>query len=160
MHVRLVAAGRQFLLQDCSAFYLQALPRFSSITPSLSQFPSHANELPKSSLISLYSVDLPLVPVYGLVRLTKLVTMPCFRGVDISIIAQPGSKKLPEFPHSDASSVRILPPVDRSSDPTRAGSVSPSADSPHIQKASPRVSVYVPSVPGRSLLEFYLAGDL
>ncbi|RSL76913.1 hypothetical protein BHE90_012353 [Fusarium euwallaceae] len=32
--------------------------------------------------------------------------MPCFRGVDISIIAQPGSKKLPEFPHSDASSVR------------------------------------------------------
>ncbi|EEU42009.1 uncharacterized protein NECHADRAFT_51108 [Fusarium vanettenii 77-13-4] len=63
--------------------------------------------------------------------------MPCFRGVDISIVAQPGSKKLPEFPHSDASSVR----------------------SPHIQKASPRVSVYVPSVPGRSLLELFLGRD-
>ncbi|UPL01787.1 hypothetical protein LCI18_012721 [Fusarium solani-melongenae] len=74
--------------------------------------------------------------------------MPCFRGVDISIIAQPGSKKLPEFPHSDASSVRILPPVDRSSNPTSAGSASPGANSPHIQKASPRVSVYVPSAPG------------
>ncbi|KAJ4320016.1 hypothetical protein N0V84_006094 [Fusarium piperis] len=79
--------------------------------------------------------------------------MPCFRGVDISIIAQPSSKKLPEFPHSDASSVRILPPVDRSSNPTGAGSGSPGAGSPHIQKASPRVSVYVPSIPGRSLLE-------
>lgn len=82
--------------------------------------------------------------------------MPCFRGVDISIIAQPGSKKLPEFPHSDASSVRILPPADRSSNPTGASSASPGADSPHIQKASPRVSVYVPSVPGRSLFELLL----
>ncbi|KAM0438899.1 hypothetical protein ACHAPT_001660 [Fusarium lateritium] len=85
--------------------------------------------------------------------------MPCFRGVDISITTQPGSKKLPEFPHSDASSVRILPPADRSPGPTSSASVSSNADSPHIQKVSPRVSVYVPSVPGRSPLELLLDGQ-
>lgn len=143
-----VAAGRQFLLQ--------ALPPFPASIPSLSQFTSLANGLPKSSLINFYTLDLLSAPVCRLVRLARLVAMPCFRGVDISIIAQPSSKKLPEFPHSDASSVRILPPVGHLSNLTDTGSVSPGANSPHIQKASPRVSVYVPSVPGRSLIDLFL----
>ncbi|KAF4980826.1 hypothetical protein FZEAL_3256 [Fusarium zealandicum] len=73
--------------------------------------------------------------------------MPCFRGVDVSIVTQPGSKKLPEYPHSDASSVQILPPG-RLSGPSDSGSVLYDPSSPRIQKVSPRVSVYVPSEPG------------
>ncbi|KAM5356361.1 hypothetical protein ACJ41O_003007 [Fusarium nematophilum] len=74
--------------------------------------------------------------------------MPCVRGVDVSIITQPGSKKLPEFPHSDASSVRILPPGNHRSNLSETVSVSSAPDSPRIQKVNPRISVYVPSVPG------------
>ncbi|KAJ3530399.1 hypothetical protein NM208_g9347 [Fusarium decemcellulare] len=74
--------------------------------------------------------------------------MPCFRGVDVSIITQPGDQKLPEFPHSDASSVRIIAPTDHSFTLNQCGLAADGADSPRIQKVSPRVSVYVPSAPG------------
>ncbi|KAF4985999.1 hypothetical protein FDECE_16174 [Fusarium decemcellulare] len=74
--------------------------------------------------------------------------MPCFRGVDVSIITQPGDQKLPEFPHSDASSVRIIAPTDHSFTLNQCGLAADGADSPRIQKVSPRVSVYVPSASG------------
>lgn len=83
--------------------------------------------------------------------------MPFFRGVDMSIIAQSDSKKLPEFPHSEASSVGILP-FGRSSTP--AESAGTDTDLLRIQKVSPQMSVYVPSVPGMfsSLLMFPVLG--
>lgn len=77
--------------------------------------------------------------------------MPCFRGLDVSIAVQPRSKRLPEFPHPDGSSVRVL--VSPASSPladNKRSSIS-TLDSSRLQKANPRVSVYVPSDPGRPL---------
>ncbi|KPM38099.1 hypothetical protein AK830_g8463 [Neonectria ditissima] len=74
--------------------------------------------------------------------------MPCFRGVDVSIFTHPGTKKLPEFPHSDAASVHVLPPTNRTSNLWESESVCSDIDSPRIQKVGPRVSVYIPSAPG------------
>ncbi|KAK8035310.1 hypothetical protein PG993_010305 [Apiospora rasikravindrae] len=58
--------------------------------------------------------------------------MPIFRGIDVSIVASAEAKKLPEYPHPDSASV-ILTDGD---DPTRQ------------KKVQPRISVYVPSMPG------------
>ncbi|KAH6890023.1 hypothetical protein B0T10DRAFT_45500 [Thelonectria olida] len=78
--------------------------------------------------------------------------MPCLRGIDVAIVTCPGAKKLPEFPHSDVSSVRILPPsaseTGSQSVLSRSGSESLDAESPRIQKVGPRISVYIPSAPG------------
>ncbi|CAM1510284.1 Fc.00g006190.m01.CDS01 [Cosmosporella sp. VM-42] len=75
--------------------------------------------------------------------------MPCFRGVDVSIFTQSDPGRLPEFSHPDASSVRLLPPLDWPPSPQSSGPAGSSdSDSTHIQKASPRISVYIPSIPG------------
>lgn len=74
--------------------------------------------------------------------------MPCFRGLDVSIVTHPSTKKLPEFPHSDASSVRILPPTKCTSSSWESEAGGSNVDSPRIQKVNPLVSVYIPSAPG------------
>ncbi|KAM0237230.1 hypothetical protein ACHAPO_004576 [Fusarium lateritium] len=47
--------------------------------------------------------------------------MPSFQGVEVAIVTEPGSKKLPEFPLSNSQ---------------------------QIQESKPRISVYIPSEPG------------
>ncbi|TFA99851.1 hypothetical protein CCMA1212_007999 [Trichoderma ghanense] len=74
--------------------------------------------------------------------------MPCLRGIELSLVVQPDSVQLPEFPHPDASSVRIASVGDAISNIQDLDAASPGSDSPRIQKTSPRASVYVPSIPG------------
>ncbi|KAK7911423.1 hypothetical protein PG985_013904 [Apiospora marii] len=57
--------------------------------------------------------------------------MPIFRGIDVSIVASAEAKKLPEYPHPDSASVILT-----DGDPTCQ------------KKVKPRISVYIPSMPG------------
>jgi hypothetical protein len=73
--------------------------------------------------------------------------MPCLRGIELSIIVQPDSLPLPEFPHPDASSVRVVSLEETAQ--TEENESSPrGSDSARIQKLAPRASVYIPSTPG------------
>ncbi|KAM0517833.1 hypothetical protein ACHAPE_004811 [Trichoderma viride] len=73
--------------------------------------------------------------------------MPCLRGIELSIIVQPDSLPLPEFPHPDASSVRVVSLEETVQ--TEENESSPhGSDSARIQKLAPRASVYIPSTPG------------
>ncbi|KAK6849911.1 hypothetical protein PG995_013744 [Apiospora arundinis] len=58
--------------------------------------------------------------------------MPIFRGIDVSVVASAEAKKLPEYPHPDSASVILTD----GEDPTRQ------------KKVKPRISVYIPSMPG------------
>ncbi|KAK7954460.1 hypothetical protein PG996_015272 [Apiospora saccharicola] len=57
--------------------------------------------------------------------------MPIFRGIDVSVVASAEAKKLPEYPHPDSASVILT-----DGDPTCQ------------KKVKPRISVYIPSMPG------------
>ncbi|KAM0456405.1 hypothetical protein ACHAO4_003429 [Trichoderma viride] len=75
--------------------------------------------------------------------------MPCLRGIELSIIIQPDSLPLPEFPHPDASSVRVVSLGEIAQAEEFYNESSPhGSDSTHIQKLAPRASVYIPSTPG------------
>ncbi|KAK8111798.1 uncharacterized protein PG998_008255 [Apiospora kogelbergensis] len=58
--------------------------------------------------------------------------MPIFRGIDVSIVASAEAKKLTEYPHPDSASMILTD----GEDPTRQ------------KKVKPRISVYIPSMPG------------
>ncbi|KAG8159118.1 hypothetical protein KVR01_010779 [Diaporthe batatas] len=62
--------------------------------------------------------------------------MPSFRGIDISILAPSEVGKLPEYLHPEGASVQLGTCKDNNEDPSR------------VRKINPRVSVYIPSVPG------------
>lgn len=81
--------------------------------------------------------------------------MPCLRGIELSLVVQPDSVQLPEFPHPDASSVRIASVGDAVSTIQDLDAASPGSDSPRIQKTAPRASVYVPSTPGSQFMVQY-----
>lgn len=87
-------------------------------------------------------------PVHALYK----PAMPSLRGINVSVAVQPGPERLPEFPHPDASSVRILPVQHSPGFPgpqSRRASASPgSSSSSRIHKTNPTVSVYIPSIPG------------
>ncbi|KAK4082134.1 uncharacterized protein Triagg1_1946 [Trichoderma aggressivum f. europaeum] len=74
--------------------------------------------------------------------------MPCLRGIELSLVIQPDSVLLPEFPHPDASSVHVASVVEASQRVQENDVTSPGLDSPRIQKTAPKASVYVPSAPG------------
>ncbi|KAL7930553.1 hypothetical protein V8C35DRAFT_330376 [Trichoderma chlorosporum] len=74
--------------------------------------------------------------------------MPCLRGIEVSFVLQPDSVLLPEFPHPDASSVRVTSVVEAAQKVQELDATSPGLDSPRIQKTTPKASVYIPSVPG------------
>lgn len=74
--------------------------------------------------------------------------MPCLRGIELSLYIQPDSILLPEFPHPDASSVRVVSLSEAIKRVGENDAVDPGSESPHIQKTAPRASVYVPSMPG------------
>ncbi|KAH7152995.1 hypothetical protein EDB81DRAFT_855491 [Dactylonectria macrodidyma] len=73
--------------------------------------------------------------------------MPHLRGVDVSIVTHPSGKKLPEFPHSPAPSVRILPQTTCTSG-SYESELASHVDSPSNHQANSLVSVYIPSAPG------------
>ncbi|CAJ2507977.1 Uu.00g091630.m01.CDS01 [Anthostomella pinea] len=88
--------------------------------------------------------------------------MPFFRGIEICVVASREAQKLPEYPHPDSASVRLRKAgttVDNlanrrhlSPNSSTSPTASEAAD-PTRQKVNPRVSVYVPSLPGK---QFYL----
>ncbi|KAJ9142752.1 hypothetical protein NKR23_g7100 [Pleurostoma richardsiae] len=78
--------------------------------------------------------------------------MPCLRGIEISVVAESATKRLPEFPHPDGSHVHLREPegvydgnVQSSKRPDT--SLGAEHDPTWIQKTKPRISVYIPSVP-------------
>ncbi|KAI0552493.1 hypothetical protein F4679DRAFT_534303 [Xylaria curta] len=84
--------------------------------------------------------------------------MPYFRGIEISIHASLEARQVAEYPHPDGSSVRLLRatlPVicdaatgtGHSSQPGTP-SVSEDVDPTRLKKVNPRISVYIPSLPG------------
>ncbi|KAI0433391.1 hypothetical protein F5Y09DRAFT_85204 [Xylaria sp. FL1042] len=92
--------------------------------------------------------------------------MPCFRGIEISIHASLEARQVTEYPHPDGSSVRLL----RTTAPanyaahTETGQASqlncPSRpeeiDPTHLKKVNPRISVYIPSLPGEQFWLRYI----
>ncbi|OTB05280.1 hypothetical protein M426DRAFT_22138 [Hypoxylon sp. CI-4A] len=91
--------------------------------------------------------------------------MPSFRGIDMSIVANLGFKQLPEYPHPDGSSVRLVR-VGASLHDLRHGghatlhasmaSINSEADPTRQKKVNPRISVYIPSSPGDQFRLRYL----
>lgn len=80
--------------------------------------------------------------------------MPIFRGVDISVVASAEAKSLPEYPHPDGSSVRlVLPDAARLGAPQGPRSSDASflsdSDPTRQKKVQPVISVYIPSMPGK-----------
>lgn len=76
--------------------------------------------------------------------------MPSFQGIEVAIVTQPDDKKLPEFPLSDVSSQPALHSNGEVPPPDDSGSTCLRSDVQRAQKASPRISVYIPSNPGWS----------
>ena len=80
--------------------------------------------------------------------------MPCLRGIEVSLLTNLGRDQIPEYPHPEGSSVKLIGDgasrkhVSHSGiNSTRGGF---EAASPRYQpKAKPTVSVYVPSIPGK-----------
>jgi hypothetical protein len=63
--------------------------------------------------------------------------MPCLRGIEVSLTTKPEAERIPEYPHPDGTSARLLGTAS-----TRAtGHGTP-------RKAGPTVAVYIPSIPG------------
>ncbi|KAI1371490.1 hypothetical protein F4677DRAFT_435348 [Hypoxylon crocopeplum] len=93
--------------------------------------------------------------------------MPSFRSIEISIVASSGVK-LPEYPHPDASSVRLARIGAGPADPRSRGRNSPhpfssstcsEADPARQKKVNPRISVYIPSSPGEQFRLNYLVNQ-
>ncbi|KAI2463991.1 hypothetical protein F4781DRAFT_425902 [Annulohypoxylon bovei var. microspora] len=91
--------------------------------------------------------------------------MPSFRGIEISIIACSEVRRLPEYPHPDGSSVRLMRVGTGLNDLRNGGRISPhpfavssfsDADPTRQKKVNPRISVYIPSSPGDQFRLRYL----
>ncbi|KAJ2980709.1 hypothetical protein NUW58_g6877 [Xylaria curta] len=96
--------------------------------------------------------------------------MPYFRGIEISIHASLEAKQVTEYPHPDGSSVRLmrtsaLPAVcdatavaGRASQPN-SPPVTEDVDPTRLKKLNPRISVYIPSLPGEQFWLRYLVSQ-
>ncbi|KAI0377411.1 hypothetical protein F5Y04DRAFT_177208 [Hypomontagnella monticulosa] len=83
--------------------------------------------------------------------------MPSFRGIEVSIVASSDVRNLPEYPHPDGSSVRLMRVGAGLNDFRNGGQISPrlpasfsysDVDPTRKKKVNPRISVYIPSSPG------------
>ncbi|KAI0415403.1 hypothetical protein F5X98DRAFT_388887 [Xylaria grammica] len=93
--------------------------------------------------------------------------MPYFRGIEVSIHASLEAKQVTEYPHPDGSSVCLLKPTtipvicdarartDRASQPTTS-TTPKEVDPTRLKKVNPRISVYIPSLPGEQFWLRYL----
>ncbi|ORY71746.1 uncharacterized protein BCR38DRAFT_19320 [Pseudomassariella vexata] len=82
--------------------------------------------------------------------------MPIFRGIEISVVASREAKRLTEYPHPDGSSVCLVAADDVRTEatvllgprhPSEASMLS-DGDPTRQRKVNPRISVYIPSMPG------------
>ncbi|OTA52064.1 hypothetical protein K449DRAFT_379764 [Hypoxylon sp. EC38] len=94
--------------------------------------------------------------------------MPSLRGIEISVVPSSGLKKLPEYPHPDGSSVCLMRVGTDLGNLRNRGQINPppSATSsyPHTnltlpKKTNPRISVYIPSIPGDQFRLRYLVSQ-
>ncbi|KAI1771791.1 hypothetical protein F4818DRAFT_454314 [Hypoxylon cercidicola] len=92
--------------------------------------------------------------------------MPYFRGVEIFVVTSPEVKKLPEYPHPDGSSVRLMrvgPGLSdlrtRSQASQQSVSSCSDTDPTRQKKLNPRISVYIPSSPGNQFRLKYLVNQ-
>ncbi|KAI1112593.1 hypothetical protein F5Y14DRAFT_463215 [Nemania sp. NC0429] len=93
--------------------------------------------------------------------------MPYFRGIEISVHTSLEAKQVVEYPHPDGSSVRLLRATatsasrdthtgtGRASQPNATSTVE-DVDPTRLKKVNPRVSVYIPSLPGEQFWLRYL----
>lgn len=95
---------------------------------------------------------------HTVLTLAHPTTMPSFRGIEMSIITTSDVRKLPEYPHPDGSSVRLMRVGTGLNDLRNGGRASPlpfavssfsDADPTRQKKVNPRTSVYIPSSPGK-----------
>ncbi|KAI0169449.1 hypothetical protein GGR52DRAFT_592085 [Hypoxylon sp. FL1284] len=90
--------------------------------------------------------------------------MPYFRGVEIFIVTSSDARRLPEYPHPDGSSVRLVtagsglgnPRTGSQASQQSSGSNSSDTDPTRQKKVNPRISVYIPSIPGDQFRLRYL----
>jgi hypothetical protein len=62
--------------------------------------------------------------------------MPCLRGIEVLLTTKPDDEPIPEYPHPEGTSARILGTVTNR----------PNGQSGQ-RKAGPTVAVYIPSIP-------------
>jgi hypothetical protein len=62
--------------------------------------------------------------------------MPCLRGIEVSLTTKPEDEPIPEYPHPEGTSARILGTLTNR----------PNGQAVH-RKAGPTVAVYIPSIP-------------
>ncbi|KAL2263485.1 hypothetical protein VTK26DRAFT_6601 [Humicola hyalothermophila] len=76
--------------------------------------------------------------------------MPCLRGVVVSLVTKPDDEQIPEYPHPEGMSARILTDSEPDNDPSVCSNGTPNRPRGHAvhPKAGPTVSVYIPSIPG------------
>ncbi|KAM7204387.1 hypothetical protein V8F33_001689 [Rhypophila sp. PSN 637] len=90
--------------------------------------------------------------------------MPSFRGIEISLITRPDDERIPEYPHPDSSSARLVgdgsPSQVSPFEPDLAPDGSPVTKAVWHQKSNPTISVYMPSVPGSAFAINYTITQL
>ncbi|GAB1314232.1 hypothetical protein MFIFM68171_04442 [Madurella fahalii] len=76
--------------------------------------------------------------------------MPCLRGIEVSLTTKPDDEQIPEYPHPEGTSARILDfPHHGQVTPVGSERQSSCTNGPAIyRKTGPIVSVYIPSIPG------------
>lgn len=81
--------------------------------------------------------------------------MPTFRGIEVSIVAGSDNTVFPEFPHPDGSSIKLggLQSSRQSNSifhsPRRLIEEGENVPDSGQQHADPKISVYIPSAPGK-----------
>lgn len=80
---------------------------------------------------------------------TITAKMPCLRGIEVFLSTKPDGKHIPEYPHPDSSSARVLGTGDRR---RVSPFISPGNQEMRHPKSNPTASVYIPSVPGKLVL--------
>ncbi|KAI1436060.1 hypothetical protein GGR50DRAFT_686691 [Xylaria sp. CBS 124048] len=91
--------------------------------------------------------------------------MPFFRGIEISVNASVEAKQITEYPHPDGSSVRLLRAsmlpltCGRVFDPDASSSSAENVDPTRLKKVNPRISVYIPSLPGEQFWIRYVVSQ-
>ncbi|XXH00398.1 clathrin associated protein complex large subunit [Hypoxylon texense] len=93
--------------------------------------------------------------------------MPSFRGIEIFVVTGSEARKLPEYPHPDGPSVRLMrvgagvgdlrtrSQASHQSSPSSCSSTDPTRQ----KKVNPRISVYIPSCPGDQFRLRYLISE-
>ncbi|KAK3986297.1 hypothetical protein QBC44DRAFT_384148 [Cladorrhinum sp. PSN332] len=87
--------------------------------------------------------------------------MPCLRGLEVSLTTKPEDELIPEYPHPEGSSARLLGLATTSKEGSygyerRTQPTCPS----QYHKSSPTVSVYIPSIPGSRFAVSYTVNTI